>query len=216
MRALFVNCVLRLCAALIGLSAIASALAQDTSERPVIVDGREANLATDEPAVLFSYLDNELVPYISHVELVDVHVYGRCLDEGLAACEQAGQAGIYRLPLQRDTEADEAKKVIDEAWQTFFDAVVTRVQNKVNTFPPPWNPLLPCGSHINWPEVFRRQLEAILEAYAEDQPQYWQGIITALFTHVPLSLWRGRLEPIFEFSFRIWEDITAFGKLFSL
>ena len=189
MKALSAVFVLSFCAALAGLNGLATVLAQDTSERPVMTGEREETLAPDEPAVFFSYLDNELVPYVSHVELVDVEVYKRCLDEGLADCERAGQAGIYRLPLHRDTEVDEAKEAINEAWQTFFDAVVTRVQNKVNAFPPPWNPLLPCGSHVDWPEVFRRQLEAVTEAYAEDQPQYWQNVVTALFTHVPLSLW---------------------------
>ena len=189
MRDLFVMSSLKLFAIFLVLSVVSDSLAQDKSERSVIEGERQETLVPEEPAVLFSYFDNELAPYISHVELIDLETYEACLNEGLGECDRASQAGIYRLPLHRDEEADGAKEDIDQAWKTFYEAVVTKVHDKINAFPPPWNPFSPCGTHINWAEVFKRQAEGVVEAFAEDQPVYWQDVATALLTNVPLSLW---------------------------
>ena len=189
MRALTVVFLLKLSTALLFATVIVSGAAQDKSERSVLEEEREEVLAPEEPKVLLSYLDNELLPYISHVELIDLEIYEACLEEELMECDEMGQAGIYRLPLHQDDEVDKAKEDIDEAWKTFYEAVVSKVHNEINTFPPPWNPLAPCGSHINWGEVLQRQVKGVQTAFAEDQPVYWQDVAAALFNNVPLSLW---------------------------
>lgn len=163
--------------------------AQNKSERPVFEGDRQEAFAPDEASVLFSYLDNELVPYTSHAELIELATYEACLEDNLAACDEARQAGIYRLPLHRDDEVNSAKEAVDEAWQTFYEAVLDEVHDEINTLPPPWNPLKPCGTHINWGEVFERQVKGVRSAFAEHQPAYWQDVAAALFEHVPLSLW---------------------------
>lgn len=167
-----------------------NAIAQETSARDVIEGEREEALAPDEPGVLFSYLDNNLAPYLSHVELIDVAVFERCLAEGLTDCERGGgNAGIYRLPLVRNEDAERARAAIDTAWQAFYDKTVAKIHQTINGLPPCWNPLAPCGAHINWGCVFERQLQGVAEAFAEYQPEYWQAVVAALFDHVPLSLW---------------------------
>ena len=189
MRAFFAMPVLKAFTYCLIIAVISVCMAQDKSERLVIEGERGEAITPEELAVLFSYLDNQLAPYISHIELIDLKTYQACLEENLTDCEQAKQLGIYRLPLHRDEEANAAKEAVDEAWKTFYEAVVRKVHDKINAFPPPWYLLAPCGSHINWAEVFKRRAEGVIQAFAEDQPIYWQGVLTALLENVPLSLW---------------------------
>jgi hypothetical protein len=141
------------------------------------------------------------IPVLSYVNLISQLKFLECQSENLTLTEQLPCDFNVKSPFLSDVQAENAQEAIDEAWDTYYEAVARTVDEELNQKPYCYVPpiCLPIAQPIPVPDptcIATRLIAGSAKALAEHQPTFWADVNAALLQHLPNTVtWNG-LPPL--------------------